>query len=74
MKGDLVVQQMTHSLEATKYDFVMGLEKREAFLDKLKLGWYFFIYVKGFSRFLYLTLTEHQYRNFVLFLDNFVQN
>lgn len=28
---------MTHSLEATKYDFVMGLEKREAFLDKLKL-------------------------------------
>lgn len=42
MKGVLVVQEMTRSLEATKSDFVMSLKKREAFLDNVKLGWYIF--------------------------------
>lgn len=38
MKGDLVAQQMTLVLEATKSDFVTSLKRREAFLEKLRLG------------------------------------
>ncbi|XP_062164518.1 uncharacterized protein LOC133871154 isoform X2 [Alnus glutinosa] len=37
LKGDLVAQQMTLSLEAAKSDFVTSLKRREAFLGKLKL-------------------------------------
>lgn len=38
MKGDLFVQKISHSFEATKLDMVMGLRQREAFLNKMRLG------------------------------------
>ncbi|KAG6644640.1 hypothetical protein I3843_08G066300 [Carya illinoinensis] len=37
MNGDLLVQEMTHSLEAAKSDFVASVKRREAFLENLKL-------------------------------------
>ncbi|KAE8057245.1 hypothetical protein FH972_013951 [Carpinus fangiana] len=37
MKGELVAQQMTLSLEAARSGFVTSLKRREAFLEKLKL-------------------------------------
>lgn len=38
MKGDLLVQKISHSFEAAKLDMVMGLRQREAFLKKMRLG------------------------------------
>lgn len=49
MKGVLVVQEMTRSLEATKSDFVMSLKKREAVIDNVKLGWYIYLMLWGFT-------------------------
>lgn len=39
VKGDLVVQDMAASLEAAKSELFMGLKQKDAYLNKLRLGW-----------------------------------
>lgn len=50
MKGDLEFQELAGSLQAAKFELVLGLKQREGYLTKLKLGEYFiFLYLKRVS-------------------------